>query len=66
MDIEGHISNIIAKAICVKLKLLLLDERDIQLKKKQYINTTAATCATAIAFNSTASNTNTTTIKNCA
>ena len=46
---KGHISNAIATANCIKLKLLELDERDVILIKRQYVNTIT-------------SNTNTTTV----
>ena len=37
-------------ANCIKLKLPGLDERDILLAERQYVNTTAAGCITAIQY----------------
>ena len=54
------ISNVTTTANCIKLKLLGLDERDILLTKRQYVNTTAVTRTTAITINTSTSNANTT------
>ena len=48
---KGYIGNGIEAANCIKLKLPELDERNLQLTKRQYINTTAATSTTAITIN---------------
>ena len=37
-------------ANCSKLKLPGLDERDVRLSKRQYVNTTAASSTTAIQY----------------
>ena len=47
---RGHISNFIAMANCIKLKLPGLDARDVLLTKRQYGNTTAASSATTIQY----------------
>jgi hypothetical protein len=36
-NIPRYISNAIAMANCIKLKLLELDENDVEITKKQYI-----------------------------
>ena len=58
-----YISNVITMANCIKLKLLGLDERDVQLTKRQYFNTTAATSTSAVTINAATVTTITTTTK---
>ena len=54
--------NAIAMAKCIKLKLLGLFKRNVQLTKRQYVNTTSATTTTTITINTTNSNTNITAV----
>ena len=43
---KGHISNVIATANCIILKLLGLDERDPPLIKRQYVKTITSNIST--------------------
>ena len=43
-----HFSYVLAIHNCIKLKFLVLDEGDVKLTKRQYVNTTAATSTSAI------------------
>ena len=43
---------------CIKLKFPGLDERDVQLTRRHYVNITAATRTTTIRINITTINTN--------
>ena len=59
---KEHISSVIAMAICIKLKLPGLNEKDVLLTQRQYVSRTAATSSTSIAINTITSNSNTTTV----
>ena len=48
---KGHFSNVIVTANCIKLELAELDERDVLLTERQYVNTTSATSTSAITIN---------------
>ena len=42
-----------SKAICIKLKLPELNKRNLQLTKRQYVNTAVATSTSAVTINAT-------------
>ena len=44
---KGHISNVVGTANCIKLKPLGLDERNVLLIKRQYVNAFTSNISTA-------------------